>query len=1477
MSRQGKKGVRTRGSDDQQEQDNAGSSWSYSDTSWWESSKRDDIKGYKSDWKYSKSYDSKSYDSSSSKYDKKSYDSKSYDDSSHGDKSYSEKSYGKDYYDSKKWYEDSSNVKAHYSAPIPPPPPPPPPRGDKDRDSTSSTAGTPSQPTKTSSRRRKDKQHADKESRRGGSGGGEDEDAQVEEPDDEPDPSASQVPAPPQEFKVGNKTLVGTEVKDVLLSWVQTQNLDSWSVGALCRNKSESLLFEEKEGKGVTTVVLALPSSCVGILSGSRIFEEELRDGSPTAIEAARQRLAKQALDKLVSNGLLSSELTAIIKQPEIRPAKAAGAFQPLTGTGGADQRAGLRRPLEQWPETVQLYTIEFDDEIRWGLATMSQANFSYQLKLAGAEVRLEARTTDWLTSYASVVTEFHKRIISGDPEDISEMAVVRVNAEKKIDIEAMKDPAVAERRGPTWLPMLVQEMVRLSWWEVVRGWAPTEPSPSPMKLHTIFDEPVVCEEEVHATARKCLAKVGVDALHLAFVVDSVSEGSRSAVELTQAIEENLDSAYLAQLIEKTGLPLMGTRKNVKQEEAAEMLLALVGTHKLESDMFSVVRLWQWLSKEAGVLKRANGHTAGCPRYLGRTPSYMEFGEVDPPEEEKETGIQLLVRYEEYDDAYYRWNGSKAEEKRPEIRDCGWMRLVWDPLLGTFCSPSMLLPDGRHRPLPNKVCAWLRGRNIMKLVSIKHSMEATPAYSSLREEISLIDGQETEELYVSYKNHGEVRYRRSPGGLGMEIDTATGQENIQKLSYSESKKTLLSQVVTGWALPRKVVTWLLEGRCLADLIPGRKKASSEVKTTSQGASWTSNESGTEEWYMVKAKSLQGACSGMIYEAKVGDDEQWQALTYSEEKKEWLIIDKKDDRGTPIEVVVPCEAISHVASLANDTAKPSSQDSEAPRLNNPSSVRMLFPKLTGTELAEIEQQMDHRFKNPRLLAEALTHCSATRGTTPCYEKLAFVGDAALRSFASDRICRSEVAFFTAATVVKEGMPSIKSFCAPQGWQAWSTTKQTEWPPKDSLRLVESHEAVQRRLRACCNHVSYAHSCVRLGLHKAVNHSAGKDLEDALKKFASKVLKSSELKWQSLFKSGAPKVLGDLFLACVGAIVMDSDHMEADNLLSKHYNACVGVSRDCASASLPEWLAEGRPQSLEDVDLFSFCKAASSSGKFTLPPWIRDIEQMKDQYEEGAKNDFLLARNCTDICLLEVEQHDCVGSSPRSVEMKHSLEQTLGSDGQSQSDSSEPISNASEEEDSPKKEQTAKSEPEHDGAIYCWHCEMWLNGPTQWADHEIGKKHRKAVRRAQVHKLEGGEATSKEGKESKSSTKKDYSDAPKKPPPIAKMPDDESNYDLPAHAASEEDSANVDMTEVPMTREPPPPPPYPEGGWPSAGAEYTSQPDASPPVAGQTVWGYYVNPATGEWVEGTMLMPSSANTQSSYNWGYQGEFSNFEGIQ
>ena len=36
-----------------------------------------------------------------------------------------------------------------------------------------------------------------------------------------------------------------------------------------------------------------------------------------------------------------------------------------------------------------------------------------------------------------------------------------------------------------------------------------------------------------------------------------------------------------------------------------------------------------------------------------------------------------------------------------------------------------------------------------------------------------------------------------------------------------------------------------------------------------------------------------------------------------------------------------------------------------------------------------------------------------------------------------------------------------------------------------------------------------------------------------------------------------------------------------------------------------------------------------------------------------------------------------------------------------------------------------------AVYCEVCEFWLNGPTEWEDHKIGKKHKRRIRRSRRH--------------------------------------------------------------------------------------------------------------------------------------------------
>ncbi|CAJ1335663.1 unnamed protein product [Effrenium voratum] len=751
------------------------------------------------------------------------------------------------------------------------------------------------------------------------------------------------------------------------------------------------------------------------------------------------------------------------------------------------------------------------------------------------------------------------------------------------------------------------------------------------------------------------------------------------------------------------------------QQDAAEMFFALLGAHKLESDMFTLIRLWEWFvadehNKCERSLDPAKKYTAGCPRYLGRTPSYMEFGEVDPKDG---SALHLKVRFEDCDDAFYRWNGPNAEELRPGLYDGKreWRPCPWDPILGTFCSPSMKLSNGDPRPLPNKVSAWLRGRSMKKLVSIKHSMESTPPYFYLREEEHETD--KVEQLIVVYRKIGEVCYRRSAhGGLGEEI--YEGQ--VYPLSFSENKKTLVSQAMPGWALPRKVVTWLLEKRSLPDLIPGRKKSASDQISTQEKKAGFMTSRNEKVW--VEAKALTSG-RGHIFQVEEGG--MWKALSYSEEKKEWVFNVRKAQE----EEIVPCEAIAYIYEKIDDSAK----------LNTPT-VRRYFPEASGTAVAEIEQQTDHRFYELSLLAEALTHCSAGSSIVKPNDHLAFVGEAALKCFVSEKAI-AEVAF-NAHLVVKEGSVSGKTFCAPASFtlpkkelkSPESESKSPKSDKGDSSPPLSLKETLKRRRLACCNHVSYASSCVKNELHKNINHTS-EQLKESISIFAKKQAKG---KVAALVKLGAPKVLGDTQLATIGSITMDSDNLEAESLMAKHYKE----SNDTFYKEL-----------LQDAEIPHFSKFSFEDGKsmqdtlkaldhdmvkdqISLAPWLLSADPEVD------RNEINKLKYCTDLMLLEVEnpkgENELIAcSSPRAMLLNVAL-QRRQEGGSSDEDAGEQ-NEGSGDQDAGQSESDRR--PTETLAIYCKPCKMWLNGPTQWADHEIGKKHRKAVRRQQAAKHAGCE--------------------------------------------------------------------------------------------------------------------------------------------
>ena len=1222
-----------------------------------------------------------------------------------------------------------------------------------------------------------------------------------------PDSLASSQVLIPLSFQVAGEELSGSECLQRLGEFVATFPLDSFAVGSFCHEPEKSALFEEgKDSKGKAIMTLRLPAACCPHLL---VLEEQIESPLEARMqEFVMQKLAAGALSKLNEKGLWPAPKP---EQIAFEPVVAIPVFETQNGTSGTELRSNQQ--IDQWPETVHFYAVDADDGHMWGLATTSPVNFSYQLQVDDSDLRLEAMTVTWNAAHAARVLEFQKHFISRGPEEPLEMLVVKVlridENVAKMDFDAMQG---SPSHVPWWFPHLIRKMERISLWERVRRQAPSEPLPSPLRLHVIFDEPIaITDAQDYIEARQCLAEIGADGLRLAAVVaKSHDDPLASRSQLEKRVEEFVQPVLLAELMVNTGLLHFGSRQNISKEDAAEMLLALLGTHKLEGDMFSVVRLWQWVSRGrtgrtgSDALLTALDHTAGCPRYLGRTPSYLEFGEMMLPADERDGGPQLLVRFEEYDDAIYRWFGSKAQEKRPDLPGACWQTVLWDPMLGTFSSPSMLLADGRPRPLPNKVCAWLRGRSITKLVSIKHSMEVTPPYTSLRED----NGR----LAIAYKDHGEIFYRRCPdGGLGIEIQQSGDKEVEKNLSYSESKKTLMSQFITGYALPRKAVTWLSEPRCLADLIPGRRKASVDVDTTKDGiASWKFE--GRE--YSVQVRRNGKPQYGVIYESVNGE-----ALSYSEQEKAWIV---RPATTADSEAIVPFAAIAHIA--ADTKAEPS--------------MKLLFPQLSGTDLAEIEQHTDHRFKSTKLLAEALTHCSATTAMTPSCEHLALVGEIALKACASEKLCRSElnchVSFFIAPLVVKEGVPHARSFFAPAGWNAWASTKRSQAERISTVpkNCIESFRAMRHWLQACCNHVSYAHSCVRLSLHNAINESSP-ELKRVVKSFERRMLRKQSVKekWTKLFKSGAPKVLGDVYLACVGAIVMDSDHTQAENLFSKHCKECRDVF-DLLPLDMPMYEMVSLDDMRVTFDIFVQAASRSSASK-QLACWVPSTKEPGD--ESGARRSFRLAHEtkCTDLCLLEVDHEGgylFCSSSPRAAVIGYSLKQLQDKEDVS-SEGSEPDFDAFAEAGRPEAEDENKAQPEHEGAIYCRYCEMWLNGPTQWADHEIGKKHRKAVRRKQAS-LQGVSVAVEIMDQMLPSVPDGFG---KKKPAADR---DHLNED------TEENAQNLDEEELAGDAEE-------SFEAVSQSQEYSNTWTSH---GGQEVFGYYVNPHTGEWVQGTVLMPA-----------------------
>ena len=413
---------------------------------------------------------------------------------------------------------------------------------------------------------------------------------------------------------------------------------------------------------------------------------------------------------------------------------------------------------------------------------------------------------------------------------------------------------------------------------------------------------------------------------------------------------------------------------------------------------------------------------------------------------------------------------------------------------------------------------------------------------------------------------------------------------------------------------------------------------------------------------------------------------WTPLTYVMDTHMWKTSDGHN-------VPVPHSAVALMTSAVKQMTIHTT----------PETTRSRFPQLMKTGVPEIELALGHTFRDRGLLAKALTHGSGTQ--------LALVGDAALQVFLGEKLWLGG-SFPTAATVDK-GKPATHTYAVPEGAQVGEANTDKKVEP--NVIPCSSPKDMRCKLLACCNHEAYARTCVKLGISKMLCYSSA-TLQESLGQYTRDVERTKT--WRKLMRRTAPpKVIGDTFLACVGAVLLDSHFSNAIPLMQQHVSLCAGFFTDdpprqdlCVSElHLPDVTEKIFVQAIQQAG------TAIDSTALSAPPMETRQAHFKAQVEKALQlNDFRIYR---------VDGGTTWGLSPRSVQLRPHADDGDDCDGASSDNDSE--APTAPNTDPPGDQGTASTEEK--GPVYCEHCEMWLNGPSQWYDHKIGRKHKKNIAR------------------------------------------------------------------------------------------------------------------------------------------------------
>lgn len=766
-------------------------------------------------------------------------------------------------------------------------------------------------------------------------------------------------------------------------------------------------------------------------------------------------------------------------------------------------------------------------------------------------------------------------------------------------------------------------------------------------------------------------------------------------------------------------------KDGISLDKAASMIEALVGAYvgEIGGDFYSIVKLWEWLHEsadrdesvqayKAGINKAVQFLTCATPFYKGRTPTYEYFYQ-----DHSRGVLELYVKYEDRrSEMAYRRHGTSAHpygvEVGPEEDGKNEHPLRYDFGRAVWQSPTIMDHDekGRCAVLPRKSTLFTRGVCTAALTQWKPYKDKTPPYDALRE---LRDGS----LQVLFRDEGWVQYQRClNGGLGFEKPLFGKGHLKNPVVYSERVKTLLSPYFKREALPNRVTEWLMRWKCLAQLVTPKSSQTEDVNIQEYDdwIEWTTN---AGQRRMCRCEHVQCA---IIF---VGGAKEEELVELLFDGRTWLTV---NDRAP-----LPIDAVKWLTRRACDKGNSSTyrayveQRKKTVWLQPPLQLVSCFPRLQDTDIGQLQSSLNHDFANSMLLAEALTHASVGHGNhhdkilTPDCQRLACVGSAVAEELVA-RLLIDAAKFSTAATIPHGCRTACATYAVGRAEKCGESYPRPVYE-KDYPRPVPvcaNAKDLRDRWNACCSHIAYATSCVLMQLHKGIQHDS-QELSRSIKAFAGtvhKAWKKDANPWPRILANDAPRAIGDAFIACLGAMVLDagSGYLQAREVLIKHVQWCEKIP-------LPEVdIAEQcGPEDITPTDLQGFVKDARGTVceiAFAPPAkpsgWCHDVgpQQVRD------------ALALTDMYACKMNGVLVGARSPRTAPLLGKNRQFQDVDSDSDSD----------DDEDPPAETARTANPGGGGmkegdAVYCETCEMWLNGPQQYEDHRIGKKHKKNCKR------------------------------------------------------------------------------------------------------------------------------------------------------